>query len=393
MLLSIALIIMTALFSAKIFKLLNLPPIIGMLLSGIILGPYALDLIDDGILNIAVDLRQMALIVILFRAGLSLHLEDLKIVGKKAILLSFIPATIEMLVIFLLAPIFFDMTYIESLMLGTVVAAVSPAIVVPRMIERMKEHYGTHKKIPHLILASASIDDIFVIIMFMASIQLYQGSSLSLMTIIHIPLSIILGSLLGIMSGFLHIKIFKLFHMRDTVKVLWIFSLSFLMIVLEHAIKDVIPISGLISVMVFGISLKHYYPKLADRLHVKFEKIWVIAEIMLFVLVGAVLNITIIPKIGIYAVMLIILALLGRVMAVFLALLKSNLSSKERLFVAFSYLPKATVQAAIGAIPLSLGVPMGDLILSIAVLSILITAPLGAYLMDRTYQKLLTHDI
>lgn len=393
MLLSIALIILLALSLSKIFKMLSLPPIIGMLISGVILGPYVLNLIDDSILNISSELRQIALVIILVRAGLSLNIEDLKKVGRPAVLLSFIPATIEIIAVGLLAPIFFDITYLESFMMGAVVAAVSPAIVVPRMIELIKHQYGAKKRIPHLILASASIDDVFVIVVFMSLLRVYQGSSLSLISLVSIPLSLAMGILLGVILGLLHVTIFKKYHMRDTVKVLWIFSVSFLMVVLENYLNDIIPISGLIAVMTFGITIHQFYPMLAKRLHLKFEKIWVIAEMMLFVLVGAAVQIAFIPEIGIFAVILLLIALSFRMLAVWIALIKTKLSTKEKLFVALSYTPKATVQAAIGAIPLALGVPHGHLILSVAVLSIILTAPLGALLIDQSYQKLLSHDV
>lgn len=388
MLLSVSLIILISLMLAKIFNLLKLPPIIGMLLAGIILGPYALDLIDPSIMDISTDLREIALIVILIRAGLSLHVDDLKKVGRPAILLSFVPATIEIIAITFLAPLFFDIDIPNALVLGAVVAAVSPAVVVPRMIKLMESDYGKEKRIPHMILASASIDDVYVIVLFYAFLQLALGESFHISTIINIPISIGLGILIGVVIGYICQKFFKLFHMRDTVKVLIIFAIGFLFMALEDAFSEYIPISGLLAVMAFGIAINHYYPILSKRLVNKFEKIWVIAEIMLFVLVGALVNLSVLANIGLFAVILINIAVLFRLIGVFSSLIKTELNFKEKLFVAGSYTPKATVQAAIGAIPLSMGLPNGELILMVSVLAIIITAPLGAIFID-IYHKIL----
>ena len=389
MLLSAALIILTSLFLSQIFMKLKLPGIIGMLLSGIILGPFVLNLIDPNILNISADLRQIALIVILVRAGLSLDLEDLKKVGRPAILLAFVPATIELIAISLLAPIFFHITYLEALILGSIVAAVSPAVVVPRMLKLMETNYGVEKKVPQLILAGASIDDVYVIVLFASFIQAYQTNSFSLLSIFLIPVSIVLGIILGIISGILLVWFFKIFHIRDTLKVLIMFSVAFLFIVLEQNLSAFIPISGLVAVIILGGTILKKYDILAKRLVGKFEKIWVIAEIMLFVLVGAAVDISVLVNVGLFSILLIFIALLFRMLGVWIALIRTNLNQKEKLFVSISYTPKATVQAAIGAIPLSLGIASGNLILTIAVLAIIITAPFGAILMDKTYKKLL----
>jgi solute carrier family 9B (sodium/hydrogen exchanger), member 1/2 len=392
MLLSAALIIMTSLLLTQIFIKLKLPGLIGMLVSGIILGPYVLNLIDPSILSLSTDLRQIALIVILVRAGLSLDLKDLKEVGRPALLLSFIPATIEMIAIVIFAPMFFQISYIEAAILGAIVAAVSPAVVVPRMLKLMKTGYGKDKKIPQLILASASIDDVYVIILFTSFIHAYATSTFNLLSIILIPVAIILGILLGIITGSILVWIFKKFHIRDTLKVLIIFSAAFLLIVLEHILSNYVPISGLLAVIVLGGTILKQYDILAQRLVIKFEKIWVIAEIMLFVLVGAAVDIRVLSSVGVLAFILIMIAIIFRMVGVIIALIKSNLNNKEKLFVGFAYSPKATVQAAIGAIPLALGIPSGHLILSIAVLAILITAPFGAIMMDSSYQKLLKNS-
>lgn len=393
MLLSVALIVLLSLIFAYLFNFLKLPRMIGMLLAGILLGPYVLDLIDPSILNISAELRQISLIVILIRAGLSLDLNDLKKIGRPALLLSFIPALFEFIVIMVVAPLFFDITLIEAAIIGAIVAAVSPAIIVPRMIKLMERGYGKKKPIPQLILAGASIDDVFVIILFTSLVQSYQTNTFSIQSILLIPVSLVLGIVLGVAIGVILVKLFKKYHMRDTIKVLIIFSMGFLMIALENSLKDVIMISGLVSVMVLGGTILNQYQILAHRLVNKFEKIWVVAEIMLFVLVGAVLDISVIPGIGIFAIILVFIGLLGRMLGVMISLIKTKLNQKEKLFVGISYIPKATVQAAIGAIPLSLGFMSGQLMLSIAVLSIVITAPIGAFLMDLSYSKLLDKPI
>ena len=393
MLLSISIITLTALLLSQLFIKLRLPGIIGMLLTGIILGPFVLDLIDSSILSLSMDLRQIALIVILIRAGLSLDLEDLKKVGRPALLLSFVPASIEMIAIIIFAPLFFGISYLDAAIMGAIIAAVSPAVVVPRMIKLMESGYGKEKKIPQLIMAGASIDDVFVIVVFTSLIQVYQGSTVSILTFLFIPISIVLGVFIGIISGIALSAFFKKFHMRDTIKVLIIFSVGFLFIVLEKTISEYLPISGLVGIMALGGTILKKHMVLAKRLVGKFEKIWVIAEIMLFVLVGAAVDITVIVDLGLFALLLIVISMVFRMMGVLIALIKTKLNQKEKLFVCVSYAPKATVQAAIGAIPLSLGIASGNLILTVAVLAILITAPFGAILMDKTYHKLLERSI
>lgn len=389
MLLSISIIILSSLLLSKIFNLIKLPTILGMLLTGILIGPYALDLIDIDILNISAELRKIALIVILIRAGLSLDISDLKKVGRPAILLSFVPATIEILAITLLAPVIFNISFTTAAIMGAIVAAVSPAVVVPRMIKLIESGHGKNKNIPQMILAGASIDDVYVIVLFYAFLKLGQGENFHFTTILNVPISIALGILIGVVAGYIASIFFKKFHMRDTVKVLIIFSIGFLAVSLEDALSQIIALSGLLAVMSFGISLKNYHPVLSERLVKKFEKIWVLAEIMLFVLVGALVDVSVLLSVGLWSILLIILAMIFRMFGVYLALLKTNLNVKEKLFTAISYTPKATVQAAIGAIPLSLGLAHGELILMVSVVAICITAPFGAILMDKTYQKLL----
>lgn len=392
MLLSLAIIILSSLILARIFKFIKLPPILGMLLAGIIIGPYALDLIDLKILNISDDLRQIALIVILIRAGLALNISDLKKIGKKGLLLAFIPATFEIVAVILIAPLIFNISYTTAAIMGAIVAAVSPAVVVPRMIKFIDEGYGTEKKIPQMILAGASIDDVYVIVLFYAFLKLGQGGSLDLMTVLNIPISIILGIFLGVIVGYLGSLFFKKTNIRDTVKVLIIFAAGFLFVTLEDVLSKTIALSGLLAVMSFGISLKRNSPEISERLVVKFEKIWVVAEIMLFVLVGALVDVTVLVNVGLLAILLIIIAMVFRMLGVYVSLLGSNLNYKEKLFTAISYTPKATVQAAIGAIPLSLGLPHGELILMVSVLAIIITAPFGAIMMDNFHQKLLKQE-
>lgn len=385
MYLSIALIILISISLFIIFDKLHLPGLLAFIITGIILGPFVFNLISDDILNISAELRKIALVVILIRAGLSLDINDLKVVGRPAILLSFLPALFEIILIGLLAPLLFDITSIEAFILGSVIAAVSPAVIVPRMIHLIQRKKGTEHKIPQLILASSSVDDIFVIIMFTVFLQIYETKHLELTQFILLPLSLILGIALGFIIGIIFVYIFKRIHIRDTLKVLIIFALSFLMIVLE----DYIPISGLLSIITLGITILAFHPVLANRLTSKFSKIWVISEMMLFVLIGAAVDISLFQSIGLLSIVLLLSGLIFRTMGVLISISKTQFNIKEKTFICFSYIPKATVQAAIGAIPLSLGIPGGELILAISVLSIFLTAPIGAILIDQTAEKLI----
>lgn len=389
MLFSIALMMIIGFLLSGIFNRLKLPGLLGMIITGIILGPYVLNLIASDLLNISKDLREIALIVILIRAGLSLDLRDLKKVGRPAILMCFVPATIEILTVVLLAPIIFNISYIEAAIMGTVLAAVSPAVVVPRMIKLIESGHGKDKSIPQLILAGASVDDIYVIILFTAFMGMYKGAAFDSKSLITVPISIILGLVVGIIVGLVLVYIFKKIHMRDTVKVFIILSLSFLIVSLETYIQDYVPMSGLLGVMALGGTILEAYGLLARRIIGKFSKIWVGAELLLFILVGAAVDIRYLAHAGIGSVAIILLALLGRIIAVNISLLKTPLNMKERLFCSIAYMPKATVQAAIGAIPLTAGVASGNLILTIAVLSIMITAPIGAIGIDRLHPRLL----
>ncbi|MBB6631101.1 cation:proton antiporter [Clostridium algidicarnis] len=392
MLFSLALILIIGFTLSGILNRLRLPGILGMLITGVILGPFVLNLISPDILNISKDLRQIALIVILSRAGLSLDVKDLKKVGRPAILMCFVPATFELVAITLLAPILFKVSYIEAAIMGTVLAAVSPAVVVPRMLKVMEGGYGKEKSIPQLILAGASVDDVYVIVLFTAFMGMYQGRGFSVLSLVAVPISIVVGLAIGILSGLLLVFVFKKLHIRDTVKILIILSVSFLFISLEAEVKSYIPMSGLLAVMALGGTILKKYEVLAKRLSNKFSKVWVGAEILLFVLVGAAVDIRFVSDAGLMAVILILSALIFRICGVYICLIKTKLTNKEKLFCAIAYLPKATVQAAIGSIPLSAGVLAGNTILTVAVLSILITAPIGAIGIDRTYKKLLTKD-
>lgn len=389
MLFSITLIILIGLLLSYSFQKLKLPGILGMLITGIILGPYMLNAISPKILDISSELRKIALIIILTRAGLSLNIEDLKKVGRPAVLMCFIPATFEIIAIVILGPKFLGISYIEAAIMGAVLAAVSPAVIVPRMLKLMDGGYGKKNNIPQLIMAGASVDDIFVIVLFTSFLNMYKGESFNLASLLSVPVSIVLGTLLGIISALILINLFKKFHIRDTIKVLIILSVAFAFVSLEDAISSYISISGLIGVMTLGATILQKYNVLAKRISLKFNKLWVGAEIFLFVLVGATVNIHYIGKTGILAVLLIFCALIFRLMGVFICLIKTSLSNKEKLFCAISYTPKATVQAAIGSIPLASGVASGELILTVAVLAIIITAPLGAISIDYTYEKLL----
>jgi len=386
MYLSLGLIILVGVSLFIIFDKLNLPGLLAFIITGIILGPFVFDLISDKILFISAELRKIALVVILIRAGLSLDINDLKMVGRPAILLSFLPAVFEILLIGFLSPILFNITSIEGFILGAVIAAVSPAVIVPRMIQLIQKKQGTEHRIPQLVLASSSIDDIFVIIIFSILLQIYDTNQVVMTQLFLLPISLISGIALGFILGYVFVYTFKRIHIRDTLKVLILFSLSFFMIVLE----DYLPISGLLAIITLGITIYSYYPTLAKRLTSKFSKIWVIAEMMLFVLIGAAVDITLFKTIGLLSIVLVLSGLVFRLIGVLLSISKNGFNRKEKTFICIAYTPKATVQAAIGAIPLAMGIPGGELILAISVLSIFLTAPIGAILIDQTAKKLLT---
>lgn len=389
MLTSLALIFLCGLLFGTLFSKLKLPPLLGMLLTGIVLGPYALSLLDPSILSISADLRQLALIIILTRAGLNLDLASLKKVGRPAILMCFVPACFEIGGMLVLAPPLLHISLLEAAIMGTVVAAVSPAVIVPKMLHLMETGYGTKQSIPQLIMAGASVDDVFVIVLFTSFTGLAQGHQISAVSFLSIPVSILLGLLVGAIIGMLLALLFARFHMRDSVKVLLILSLSFLLVALENTVKSTVPFSGLLAVMSLNIAVQRKRTEVAVRLSAKFSKLWVAAELILFVLVGATVNLSYVATAGLAAVIVILGVLLFRMLGVCVCLLKTTLQKKERLFCMLAYLPKATVQAAIGSLPLSMGLACGNIVLTVAVLSILITAPLDAFLIDLTYKRLL----
>ena len=389
MLFSLSLILILGFSLSGIFNRLRLPGLLGMILTGIVLGPYALNLISPDILDISSDLREIALIIILTRAGLNIDIKDLKKVGRPAILMCFVPALFEITAVTLLAPLFFNISYIEAAIMGSVLAAVSPAVIVPRMIHLIDSGYGKDKSIPQLIMAGASVDDIFVIVLFASFMGMYGGAGFNPTSLLLVPVSIISGMGLGIISGFIFVKVFKAIHVRDTVKVLIMLSIAFLFVSLEDFIKPYFPVSGLLAVMAFSATILSTYEVLAKRITGKFSKIWVAAEVLLFVLVGAAVDISYLKGAGIASIVFILSALAFRIVGVNVSLLGTSLDKKERIFCSIAYLPKATVQAAIGAVPLAAGVGAGNLILTVAVVAILISAPLGAIGVDNTYKNLL----
>ena len=389
MLLSISLILILGMFMGWICQKIKLPALLGMLITGIILGPYGLNLLDGSILGISAELRKIALIIILTRAGLGLDLSGLKKIGRPAVLMCFVPASFELLGMILLAPKLMGLSVLESAVMGAVLAAVSPAVVVPRMVKLMDEGYGVKEGIPQLILAGASVDDVYVIVLFSTFVGMMQGEGASILKFVNIPVSIFFGIAIGLFLGVLLAYFFKKVHIRDTSKVLIILSISFLLVVIEDKLTTAITFSSLIAVMFIGIGLQKKRESVAKRLSVKYGKLWVAAEVFLFVLVGATVNIEYLGKVGAKAFVVIIGALIFRMFGVFVCLLGTGLKRKERLFAMVAYTPKATVQAAIGGIPLALGFACGDTVLTMAVLAIVLTAPLGAFAIDLSYKKLL----
>ena len=389
MLLSIAAILMVGSGLGWLCKKIKLPSLLGMLLTGIILGPYVLDVFDDSILAISSDIRKIALIIILTRAGLSLDISGLKKIGRPAVMMCFVPASFELIGMIALAPRLLGISILEAAIMGAVLAAVSPAVVVQRMVKLMEEGYGEKKTIPQLILAGASVDDVYVIVLFTTFTGMIQGDGVSVMRFINIPISIILGIGLGLLVGRILALFFEKVHIRDTEKIMIMLSISFVLVYIEDMLTTVITFSALIAIMFMGVSLQKYRKEVSNRLSLKYNKLWVGAEVFLFVLVGATVNIGYLGKVGITAIIVIIGALIFRMLGVFVCLLGTNLNKKERLFSMMAYTPKATVQAAIGGIPLSLGLACGDIVLTVAVLAIVITAPLGAFAIDSTYKRLL----
>lgn len=398
MLTSLSLIFLVGLAMGAICRKLKLPRIIGMLVTGIVLGPYVLDWLDPSILSISADLRKMALIIILLKAGLSLDLQDLKKAGRSAVLLSFVPASCELLGYVLLAPVILGITRVEAAVMGAVLAAVSPAVVVPRMVSLMEKKYGTDKAIPQMILAGASCDDIFVIVLFTTFLGMAQGGSADMMDFVNIPVSIVLGILLGAVVGYGLYLFFETAYarkhcVRNSMKVIIVLGFSFLLIAIEGWLEGKIAVSGLLAVVSMACVIKLKSTAfVSKRLSEKFGKLWLAAEVMLFVLVGAAVDIRYTLKAGVAAIIMILAALVFRSIGVLLCVAGTKLTWKERLFCVIAYLPKATVQAAIGSVPLAAGLSCGNIVLSVAVMAIVITAPLGALGIDSSYKKLLKHE-
>ncbi len=399
MLTSLSLIFLVGLAMAAICRQVKLPRIIGMLLTGIVLGPYVLNVLDPSILSISADLRKMALIIILLKAGLSLDLKDLKKAGRPAVLLSFVPASCEILGYVLFAPVIFGVNRVEAAVMGAVLAAVSPAVVVPRMVSLMEKKYGTKKAIPQMIMAGASCDDIFVIVLFTTFLSMAQGDSVNVMNFFNIPVSLLLGILLGMVTGYGLYLFFETSYahkhcVRNSMKVIIILGFAFFLIAVEGWLEGKVSISGYLAVVSMACMLKLKSTSfVSKRLSEKFGKLWLAAEVILFVLVGAAVDIRYMLKAGIAAVLMILTALVFRTIGVLLCMVKTDLTWKERLFCVIAYLPKATVQAAIGSVPLAAGLPCGEIVLSVAVMAIILTAPLGAIGMDATYQKLLEKEM
>ncbi len=395
MLTSLAFIFLVGLSLAAICQRIRLPRIIGMLVTGILLGPYVLDLLDGSILGISPDLRKMALVIILIKAGLSLNIKDLKKVGRPALMLAFVPASFEMLAYTVFAPFLFDITRIEAAVMGAVLSAVSPAVVVPRMVMLMEEKYGTDKSIPQMILAGASLDDVFVIVLFSTFTAMAQGGSADVMSFVNIPVSILLGILLGAVAGMILAWFFETSYshehlVRNSMKVIIVLGTAFLLLAIEEWVEPVVSVSGLLAIMSMACVLAmRCVPEVSGRLSEKYGKLWIAAEVILFVLVGAAVDIRYTLQAGFAAVVMIAIALVVRSVGVCICTASTRLNRQERIFCVLAYLPKATVQAAIGSVPLALGLPCGNLVLSVAVLAILITAPLGALGMDASYRKLL----
>lgn len=389
MLLSIALVLVCGFITGWVFEKIRLPKVIGMIFIGILLGPSVLNIISGSLINISAPLRQIALVVILTRSGLSLDLKKLKEIGLPAILMCFVPATFEIVGVAIFGPLILGISFIESLLLGAVLAAVSPAIVVPRMIKLIKEGYGKDKNIPELIMAGSSADDIYVIILFYSFLGMAAGGELSVWSLSQIPISIILGTGLGLGTALLLRLIFKRIKSNYTVKVITLLSASFLLLGIEELLKPYISVSALIAIITVGVIIFIQDKEEAKNIEKGYQKLWILFEIILFVLVGISVDLDYAFSAGFAPLLVLVIALVFRVFGVFVSLIFTNLNKKEKLFVVMSYLPKATVQASIGGIALSMSLSVGPLILTMAVLSILITAPLGAILMDNTYKKLL----
>lgn len=389
MLTSLGFVLLLGLVLGTLATRLRLPSLVGMLLAGILLGPCVLNLLSPSLLGISANLRQLALVIILTRAGLSLDVDDLRRAGRPAILMCFLPATFEVLGMVVLAPRLLGVSTLDAAIMGAVVGAVSPAVIAPRMLKLMEEGYGTAKGIPQMVLAGASVDDVFVIVLFTSFTGMAQGGTFSPAALAGVPVSIVLGAAFGLLIGFVLARFFAKFHMRDSIKVVILLGLAFLLVALEDVIP--VPFSGLLAVLGAGLGLRRWRLVVAQRLTAKFGKLWVGAEIMLFVLVGAEVDLGYAAAAGLAAVATVLGVLCFRALGVLLCVAGSKLTRSERLFTVLAYLPKATVQAAIGGVPLAMGLACGQIVLTVAVIAILVTAPLGAFAIDFSYKKLLSN--
>lgn len=392
MLISISYILIAGMVLGWICKKVKFPALFGMIVAGIVLGPHVLNLIDTGILDISADIRRIALIIILIRAGLKLSAEDLKKVGRPAILMCFLPACVEMIGMIILAPILLGMSLLDAAILGAVIGAVSPAVIVPKMIKLIDEGYGTGKGIPQMILAGASVDDVFVIVMFTTFTGLAQGKEVSWISFVNIPVSIVTGIAAGLICGFLLSLFFSKVHVRDTVKMAVILCISFALVTVEDKFGSIVPFAALIGIMALGLEIRRKKQEVSVRLSARFDKLWVVAEVFLFVLVGASVNIESALDTGIKGIVLVLLVLVFRMLGVFICQLGTALNAKERFFCMLAYTPKATVQAAIGGLPLAMGLGCGEIVLTVSVIAILLTAPLGAFSIDLTYKRFLLKE-
>lgn len=390
--LSLVIILISGFLVGWMFEKIKLPKIVGMIIVGILIGPSFFNIIDETVLSMSATLRMIALVIILTRSGLSLNIQNLKKIGRPAILMCIVPALFEIAAVTVLAPILLGVSIIEALLIGSVIAAVSPAIVVPRMIKLKAEGYGNNKHIPELIMAGASADDILVIVLFYAFLGFAQGNALSTWSMVQVPLSIVLGIGIGVGVGFLLNLLFKYVHAYRVVKILLMLTISFILVYLETALAIYVPFSALISIMTMGMVILIKNEVVASDIEKGYQKIWLFFEIILFVLVGMTVDINYAMNAGFMPVVVLMIALIFRMLGVYVSLLFTELNYRERLFTMMSYIPKATVQASIGATALSLGLPVGALVLTVAVMSILITAPLGAILIDFSYKKLLMHQ-
>lgn len=390
--LDLAIILILGFISGFIMEKIKLPKIIGMIIIGILIGPSFLNIISSEMISQSANLRMIALVIILTRSGLSIDYKKLKKAGLSAFLMCFIPAVFEIIGVLVLGPLLLKISIIESLLLGSVLAAVSPAIVVPRMIKIKQEGYGIKKGISDIILTGASLDDIFVIVLFYAFLSLHHSNQIDLNTFIKIPVQIILGVFIGLISGYLISVIFKKVKTNLTSKIIIVFSISLLLVGLEELLKYYFPFSGLVSVIALGMMILIKDNDTACEIENGYKKIWQVFEIILFVLVGISLNFNEALSYGFMPILVIIGALIFRMIGAYVSLIFSDLSKNEKVFVMISYIAKATVQASIGPIALANNLPVGNLVLTVAVLSILISAPIGALLIDKSYQKLLKKE-